>query len=80
MVDSGYCMCGLDMLNLSFFIRMEDITEPECLRIDPKTNRTVSFYGWMRGVPLKHKSTVHIPGMSYNPEYITCYLITKFFL
>ena len=48
---------------------MEDITDPESLRLNAKANRTVSFYGWMRGVPLKNKGTVHIPGKNLIGQY-----------
>lgn len=43
--------------------RMEDLTDPEKLRTEPKCDRTVSLYGYMRGTYLKNKSHVHIPGV-----------------
>ncbi|XP_026171990.1 ribosome biogenesis protein BMS1 homolog isoform X1 [Mastacembelus armatus] len=43
--------------------RMEDLTDPERLRTDPKCNRTVSLYGYLRGTYLKNKGQVHIPGV-----------------
>ncbi|XP_035260562.1 ribosome biogenesis protein BMS1 homolog isoform X2 [Anguilla anguilla] len=43
--------------------RMEDLTDPEALRVDPKCDRTVCLYGYLRGTYLKNKSQVHIPGM-----------------
>ncbi|KAG9338325.1 hypothetical protein JZ751_025881 [Albula glossodonta] len=42
--------------------RMEDLTDPEALRVDPKCDRTVCLYGYLRGTYLKNKSQVHIPG------------------
>ncbi|KAK2815459.1 hypothetical protein Q5P01_025926 [Channa striata] len=42
--------------------RMEDLTDPEKLRKDPKCDRTVSLYGYLRGTYLKNKGQVHIPG------------------
>ncbi|KAM3592750.1 uncharacterized protein V6R79_024419 [Siganus canaliculatus] len=42
--------------------RMEDLTDPETVRTDPKCDRTVSLYGYLRGTYLKNKSQVHIPG------------------
>ncbi|XP_049767714.1 ribosome biogenesis protein BMS1 homolog [Schistocerca cancellata] len=42
--------------------RMEDLTPPEMLRQNPKVDRTVSLYGFVRGIPLNKKSSVHIPG------------------
>lgn len=41
---------------------MEDVTDPETMRKNPKSDRCISFYGYMRGVPLKNKTTVHLPG------------------
>ncbi len=41
---------------------MEDLTDPEAIRLDPKCDRTVSLYGYLRGTFLKNKCQVHIPG------------------
>ncbi|XP_043109930.1 ribosome biogenesis protein BMS1 homolog [Puntigrus tetrazona] len=43
--------------------RMEDLTDPEAIRLNPKCDRTVSLYGYLRGTFLKNKSQVHIPGV-----------------
>ncbi|KAL4613024.1 hypothetical protein GN956_G23033 [Arapaima gigas] len=43
--------------------RMEDLTDPEAVRVEPKCDRTVSLYGYLRGTYLKNKSQVHIPGV-----------------
>ncbi|TPX32892.1 hypothetical protein SmJEL517_g04088 [Synchytrium microbalum] len=43
--------------------RVEDVTDPELLRTDPKVDRTVTMYGYLRGVNLKPDSKVHIPGV-----------------
>ncbi|XP_076855365.1 ribosome biogenesis protein BMS1 homolog [Brachyhypopomus gauderio] len=43
--------------------RMEDLTDPESIRLDPKCDRTVSLYGYLRGTFLKNKSQIHIPGV-----------------
>ena len=43
-------------------ISMEDLTDPEQVRVDPKCDRTVSLYGYLRGTYLKNKGQVHIPG------------------
>ncbi|XP_037319334.2 ribosome biogenesis protein BMS1 homolog isoform X1 [Pungitius pungitius] len=43
--------------------RMEDLTDPDRLRTDPKCDRTVSLYGYLRGTFLKNKGQVHIPGV-----------------
>jgi len=42
--------------------RMEDLTNPELIRSDPKINRTVSLYGYIHGTFLKSQAAVHIPG------------------
>lgn len=41
---------------------MEDLTDPEKIRQDPKCDRTVSLYGYLRGTYLKNKGQVHVPG------------------
>ncbi|XP_047464758.1 ribosome biogenesis protein BMS1 homolog isoform X2 [Mugil cephalus] len=43
--------------------RMEDLTDPERVRTEPKSDRTVSLYGYLRGTHLKNKGQVHIPGV-----------------
>ncbi|XP_053548069.1 ribosome biogenesis protein BMS1 homolog [Bombina bombina] len=43
--------------------RMEDLTNPETIRLDPKCDRKVSLYGYLRGAYLKNKSEVHIAGV-----------------
>uniref|UniRef100_A0A671V0Q9 BMS1 ribosome biogenesis factor n=1 Tax=Sparus aurata TaxID=8175 RepID=A0A671V0Q9_SPAAU len=43
--------------------RMEDLTDPERFRTDPRCDRTVSLYGYLRGTHLKNKGQVHIPGV-----------------
>ncbi|XP_029954384.1 ribosome biogenesis protein BMS1 homolog isoform X1 [Salarias fasciatus] len=43
--------------------RMEDLTDPERIRTDPKCDRTVSLYGFLRGTLLKNRGQVHIPGV-----------------
>lgn len=63
--------------------RMEDITNQEAIRKDPKVNRDVVLYGYVRGVPLMKESAVHIAGvgdmkiseLSYLPD--PCPLPTK---
>ncbi|KAJ0183070.1 hypothetical protein K1T71_001046 [Dendrolimus kikuchii] len=56
--------------------RLEDITSQEMIRRDPKVNRDVVLYGYVRGVPLMKESMVHIAGvgdmkiseLSYLPD------------
>ncbi|KAJ3345642.1 Glycoside hydrolase 2 (Mannanase, beta-galactosidase), partial [Kappamyces sp. JEL0680] len=43
--------------------RVEDLTDPEALRLDPKMDRTVSLYGYLRGSNLKANTKVHVPGV-----------------
>ncbi|XP_063702700.1 ribosome biogenesis protein BMS1 homolog [Culicoides brevitarsis] len=42
--------------------RMEDITNAENIRLNPKCDRDVVLYGYMRGVPLRKENMVHIAG------------------
>nr|XP_031847799.1 ribosome biogenesis protein BMS1 homolog [Nomia melanderi] len=42
--------------------RVEDLTPPETIRQNPKTDRTISLYGYVRGIPLNKETSVHIPG------------------
>ncbi|XP_043285271.1 ribosome biogenesis protein BMS1 homolog [Venturia canescens] len=42
--------------------RIEDLTAPELVRQNPKIDRTISLYGYVRGVPLNKETSVHIPG------------------
>ena len=44
--------------------RLEDLTDPEQLRQNPKIDRNISLYGFVRGTHLKPHSNVHIPGLS----------------
>lgn len=43
--------------------RMEDITNTEEIRLNPKCNREVILYGYMRGVPMTKENMVHIAGL-----------------
>ncbi|KNC96422.1 arf-GAP with GTPase, ANK repeat and PH domain-containing protein 9 [Spizellomyces punctatus DAOM BR117] len=43
--------------------RVEDLTDPETVRGNPKCDRTVSVYGYARGTNLKPTLKVHIPGV-----------------
>ncbi|XP_055534253.1 ribosome biogenesis protein BMS1 homolog [Wyeomyia smithii] len=43
--------------------RIEDITNLEQIRLQPKCNRDVVLYGYVRGVPLKKENMVHIAGL-----------------
>eukprot|EP00963_Diacronema_lutheri_P009652 scaffold882_cov384-Pavlova_lutheri.AAC.3 len=43
--------------------RMEDVTNPESVRMDPKCDRNVACYGYLRGNNLKSDMEVHIAGV-----------------
>ena len=42
--------------------RMEDLTSQELIRQNPKCDRTVSLYGYVRGIALNKNNYIHIPG------------------
>lgn len=42
--------------------RYEDLTNQEMIRKNPKCNRNISLYGYVRGVPLKKETSVHLAG------------------
>ncbi|XP_044014828.1 ribosome biogenesis protein BMS1 homolog [Aphidius gifuensis] len=42
--------------------RIEDLTPPETIRQNSKTDRSISLYGYVRGVPLTKESSIHIAG------------------
>ncbi|KAI8912692.1 hypothetical protein EDD86DRAFT_202057 [Gorgonomyces haynaldii] len=51
--------------------RLEDLTDPEQIRVSPKQDRTVALYGYLRGTNLKSGAKVHIPGVGdYNMSSI----------
>lgn len=43
--------------------RVEDITNTELIRQNPKCDRDVILYGYVRGVPMKQEFMVHIAGL-----------------
>ncbi|XP_023301151.2 ribosome biogenesis protein BMS1 homolog [Lucilia cuprina] len=43
--------------------RVEDITNTDTIRRNPKCDRDVVLYGYVRGVPLKQEHMVHIAGL-----------------
>ena len=44
---------------------MEDISDPEEIRKNPKASRTITIFGYVRGTHLKKETRVHIPGRSF---------------
>lgn len=43
--------------------RYEDLTNQELVRKNPKCDRNISLYGYVRGVPLVKNTSVHIAGL-----------------
>lgn len=43
--------------------RIEDLTNQEFIRQNPKCDRNVSLYGYVRGVPLIKNTSVHVAGL-----------------
>lgn len=42
--------------------RVEDLTDPELIHQNPRCDRTVTLYGYLRGTNLKPNMRIHIPG------------------
>ncbi|KYQ50988.1 Ribosome biogenesis protein BMS1 like protein [Trachymyrmex zeteki] len=42
--------------------RLEDLTSPEFIRKNPKVDRNICLYGYVRGIPLNKDTSIHIPG------------------
>ncbi|KAH7103390.1 DUF663-domain-containing protein [Auriculariales sp. MPI-PUGE-AT-0066] len=42
--------------------RLEDLTPRETVRLEPKCDRTVTLYGFLRGTNMRESTKVHIPG------------------
>lgn len=60
-----YCNFRRIFINSYFCIlvdRLEDITDPEKKRQNPKCDRNVCLYGYMRGIALNKENGIHIPG------------------
>lgn len=52
--------------------RHEDISDPSLISQNPKESRTIAFYGYTRGKPMKSGQLVHIPGLGdYEVEHIS---------
>ncbi|KAG5500517.1 hypothetical protein JKF63_03611 [Porcisia hertigi] len=47
--------------------RMEDITDPDVIAASSLHSRTIAFYGYARGRPMKPGQLVHIPGLGDFP-------------
>lgn len=43
--------------------RMEDVTNTEDIRLNPKCDREVILYGYVRGVPMTKENMVHVAGL-----------------
>ncbi|GAA5962578.1 hypothetical protein JCM21900_000951 [Sporobolomyces salmonicolor] len=62
----------------SYFLadRFEDLTSRETLRKDPKADRTVAVFGYLRGIPLRppgpsNSVRIHIPGSGTDAFEVT---------
>src|SRR4051794_15257480 len=58
----NFFFSSIFLINIIFYCRMEDLTEPELIRTNPLSNRTVCLYGYVRGCPIKSDTPIHIPG------------------
>lgn len=56
----------------SIFHRFEDLTDPEVIRQNPKADRTICLYGYMRGAHLRYDSKVHIMGEWFFRQITKC--------
>ena len=54
---------------------MEDVTDPELMRLNPKIDRSVCLYGYVRGVHFRNKASIHIPGKRY--EHVFFVLVSQ---
>ncbi|CAO1614615.1 unnamed protein product [Jaminaea pallidilutea] len=43
--------------------RLEDLTSREQIRTNPKTDRRITIYGYLRGTNMRSNQRVHIPGL-----------------
>ena len=43
--------------------RVEDLTNPEQVSLNPKIDRTITLYGYLHGTSLKPDTKVHVPGV-----------------
>ena len=50
------------------FCRVEDVTDPDTLRKEPKTDRSVCLYGYVRGCHYRNHTHVHIPGLCLHTQ------------
>ena len=69
-------MCSFFVLDISIIFvnfvsslsRMEELTDPELIRQNVKSDRKVSLYGYVRGAHLQHNSRVHIIGNCHTTD------------
>lgn len=57
--------------------RYEDLTNQELIRRNPNCDRNISLYGYVRGVPIKKDTYVHIAG-KYVVFYLTVMHVSLF--
>jgi len=56
------------------FCRVEDVTDPDTLRKQPKTDRSVCLYGYVRGCHYRNHTHVHIPGLLSSSAQCRLYI------
>ena len=57
--------------------RLEDVTDPEAVRQNPKCDRNVCLYGYVRGTHFKRNTNIHIPGININNHNTFAYIFGK---
>jgi hypothetical protein len=53
--------------------RFEDVTPPETVRLNPKADRSLLLYGYLRGSPLKPHTRIHLAGVGDFELEVSCY-------
>ena len=52
--------------------RFEDVTPPESVRLNPKADRSLLLYGYLRGAPLKPHTRIHLAGVGDFDLQVIC--------
>ena len=64
-----FLIFSINFINfVSSLSRMEELTDPELIRQNVKSDRKVSLYGYVRGAHLQHNSRVHIIGNCHTTD------------
>lgn len=51
------------LFSLVITIRFEDVTPAEPVRLNPKADRDLLLYGYLRGAPLRTGARLHLAGV-----------------